>query len=416
MGTGTDVLRSRLYERVLETLNSDLTLEDGGLYETIDAELLADPEMRDLPLAEKLKLREMVFASLRRLDILSLATDDSEITEIMVNGPNRIFIEKGGSLELFDEQFSTPEKLSDVIQQIAGSVNRRINVSSPMVDARLPDGSRVNIVLPPIALDGPAVTIRRFPKEPVSMEQLIDWGSITEEAAEFLKIAVRCGYNIFISGGTGAGKTTFLGALAEFIPETERVITIEDSAEFKLRGVRNLVRMETRPANLEGEYEVTIRDLIRNALRMRPDRIIVGEIRGAEALDMLQAMNTGHDGSLTTVHANSPRDVISRLETMVLMGGMDLPVKAIRDQVSAAIDLIVQQARFRDGSRKIVSISEVVGMEGDMITLQDIFVFKAEGVDSSGKIRGRHMATGIHPKVLGKLKDNGILTRDDWFT
>ena len=386
MGTGTDVLRSRLYERVLETLNSDLTLEDGGLYETIDAQLLADPEMRDLQLAEKLKLREMVFASLRRLDILSLATDDSEITEIMVNGPQRIYIEKGGSLELFDEQFSTPEKLSDVIQQIAGSVNRRINVSSPMVDARLPDGSRVNIVLPPIALDGPAVTIRRFPKEPVSMEQLIDWGSITEEAAEFLKIAVRCGYNIFISGGTGAGKTTFLGALAEFIPETERVITIEDSAELKLRGVRNLVRMETRPANLEGEYEVTIRDLIRNALRMRPDRIIVGEIRGAEALDMLQAMNTGHDGSLSTGHANSARDMLSRIETMVLMG-MDLPLPAIRAQIASGIDILVHLSRLRDRTRRVTGIYEVTGVGNSGIMTEPLYEFTEDGMHD-GRIQG----------------------------
>ena len=289
-----DALRNELYEELVRGLDLKEEIGDEELYRRIDEVLVRKVKEFRLPFQERQRYREALFSALRRLDVLSLAMDDESVTEVMVNGVNRIFVERNGRVEAYEATFTTEEKLADVVQQIASKVNRRVNEASPMTDARLKDGSRVNIVLPPVAIDGPAVTIRRFPKEPVSMEQLIRWGSLTEEAALFLKKLVESGYNIFISGGTGAGKTTFLGALAEYIPSDERVITIEDSAELRLRNVRNLVRLESRPPNLEGKYEVTIRDLIRNALRMRPDRIIVGEIRSAEALDMLQAMNTGH--------------------------------------------------------------------------------------------------------------------------
>jgi pilus assembly protein CpaF len=289
-----DGIRNALYEELVRGIDLKDELEDEDLYRRIDGLLARRAKEFKLTFREKQKYREVLFSALRRFDVLSLAMDDESVTEIMVNGTDRIFVEREGRIEPYEAAFTTAEKLSDVVQQIASKVNRRVNEASPMADARLKDGSRVNIVLPPVAIDGPAVTIRRFPKEPVSMEQLISWGALTEEAAAFLKQLVECGYNIFISGGTGAGKTTFLGALAEYIPAGERVITIEDSAELRLRNVKNLVRLESRPPNLEGEYEVTIRDLIRNALRMRPDRIIVGEIRSEEALDMLQAMNTGH--------------------------------------------------------------------------------------------------------------------------
>ena len=400
----TDV-RKEFYDLVIRDLNLSEEISDEELYRKIDRVIAREGKERRLSFEEKLRIRETVFASLRRLDVLSLAMADEEITEIMVNGANRIFVERGGGLEAYEDTFISNEKLEDVVQKIASSVNRRVNEASPMVDARLKDGSRVNIVLPPVALDGPAVTIRRFPKEPVSMEQLVAWGSLTEEAAGFLKTLVECGYNIFISGGTGAGKTTFLGALAEFIPETERVITIEDSAELRLRRVKNLVRLESRPANLEGNYEVTIRDLIRNALRMRPDRIVVGEIRSAEALDMLQAMNTGHDGSLSTGHANSARDMLSRIETMVLMG-MDLPLAAIRQQIASGIDILVHLTRLRDRSRRVQGIYEVAGMENGEITIRPLFEFREEGTDG-GKILGRLYKSAYSLENREKLEIRG---------
>ena len=300
-----DTVRDELYRRLVSGLDARDEIADEEIYARIDRLLFQEGRNYKLSYGEMLKYRKLLFAALRGLDVLALPMEDPDVTEIMVNGPDEIWLEKEGRISRFDDRFSSPDKLSDVVQAIASRVNRRINEASPMVDARLSDGSRVNVVLPPVAIDGPCVTIRRFPENPMSMEDLVRIGSVTEECAEFLRKLVASGYNIFISGGTGAGKTTFLGALAGFIPEDERVITIEDSAELRLKNVRNLVRLESRPANLEGEYEVTIRDLIRNALRMRPDRIVVGEIRGEEALDMLQAMNTGHDGSLSTGHANS---------------------------------------------------------------------------------------------------------------
>jgi len=380
-------LRKEIYDLVIRDLNLSEEISDGELYERIDRTIAREGKSRRMSFDERIRVREAVFASLRKLDVLSLAMDDPDITEIMINGADHIFVENRGKIEAYLDTFISNEKLEDVVQQIASSVNRRVNEASPMVDARLKDGSRVNIVLPPVALDGPAVTIRRFPKEPVSMEQLVAWGSLTPEAADFLRVLVECGYNIFISGGTGAGKTTFLGALAEFIPETERVITIEDSAELRLRRVKNLVRLESRPANLEGNYEVTIRDLIRNALRMRPDRVVVGEIRGAEALDMLQAMNTGHDGSISTGHANSARDMLARIETMVLMG-MDLPLPAIRQQIASGIDILVHLTRLRDRSRRVQGIYEVTGMRDGEVTIQPLFEFREEGMDG-GRIIGR---------------------------
>lgn len=397
-------LRRELYDKLIFEINPKEETSDAALYRKIDAMLLKEGRENGLSSSERKDYREALFAALRKLDILSIAMEDERISEIMVNGPDRIYVERGGGLEPYDGTFTTPEKLEDIIQQIASAINRRVNEASPMADARLPDGSRVNIVLPPVALDGPAVTIRRFSREPISMEQLISWGSLSREAADFLQRAVACRYNIFISGGTGSGKTTFLGAMAEYIPSDERVITIEDSAELRLRAVKNLVRLESRPANLEGEYEITIRDLIRNALRMRPDRIIVGEIRGGEALDMLQAMNTGHDGSLSTGHANSARDMISRIETMCLMGNVELPLAAVRGQIAAGIDLIVHLARMRDKSRRVQGIYEVQGMEGGEVRLAPIYLFEETGRDGT-KILGELKRTDFPMQRTGKFKN-----------
>ena len=394
-------LRNELYEELIGILDLKEELRDEDLYRRIDEVLLRKAKTVPIPFREKQRYREALFSALRRLDVLSLAMDDESVTEVMVNGKDRIFVERDGRIEPFDAAFTTDEKLADVVQQIASRVNRRVNEASPMADARLGDGSRVNIVLPPVAIDGPAVTIRRFPKEPVSMAKLIQWGSISEEAAQFLKTLVECGYNIFISGGTGAGKTTFLGALAEFIPAGERVITIEDSAELRLRNVKNLVRLESRPPNLEGEYEVTIRDLIRNALRMRPDRIIVGEIRSEEALDMLQAMNTGHDGSLSTGHANSAKDMLARIETMVLMG-KDLPLAAIRSQIAAGIDILVHLGRLRDRSRRVLGIYELLGIRDGEIELATLFEFREEAGDGP-TVKGSLVRTEAALTRNGKL-------------
>lgn len=353
-------------------------IQDTELYGLIDSVLEKRNRQYRLSLQDRIRAREAIFASLRKMDILSLIMEDADITEIMVNGKDKIFIERGGGLESYPGSFMTEDKLKDVIQQIASSVNRRVNEATPMADARLPDGSRVNIVLPPIALDGPVVTIRRFPEEPVSMEDLVSFGTLSAEASEYLKVLVRSGYNIFISGGTGAGKTTFLGALSEYIPENERVITIEDSAELKLRRVKNLVRMESRPPNLEGEYEVTIRDLIRNALRMRPDRIIVGEVRGKETVDLLQALNTGHSGSMSTGHGNNARDMIMRLEMMVLMG-MDIPIRAVRQQIVSGLEILIHLGRLRDKTRKVLGIYELTGIRDDEVVMTPLFEFREEG-------------------------------------
>ena len=362
-------------------------LTDEEVEELIMQEILRFSSSNYLLLGEKLRIQKELFNGIRRLDLLQELIEDPLVTEIMVNGPRDIFVEKEGRLFRWDKQFSSEQKLEDVVQQIVSFCNRNISKSNPIADARLADGSRVNIVLDPIALNGPVVTLRRCPARPIRISQLMEWGSVTREAAEFLKEAVEAGYNIFVSGGTGSGKTTFLNALSEFIPAGERIITIEDNAELQLVTIENLVRLEARNANLEGEHEITIRDLIRTALRMRPTRIVVGEVRGAEAIDMLQAMNTGHDGSLSTGHANSPKDMLSRLETMVLMG-MDLPLAAVRKQIASGVDLIVHLGRQRDASRRVLEIVEVDGIEAGEILLHSLFSFKEE--ESRGeRVQGR---------------------------
>ncbi len=332
---------------------------------------------------------------------------DEDVSEVMVNGPNQVYCERKGKLELTDIEFRDNDHVMSVIEKIVSPLGRRIDESSPMVDARLPDGSRVNAIIPPLSLIGPTITIRKFAKDPFKMQDLIRFGTISEEMATFLEACVKARLNIFVSGGTGSGKTTTLNVLSNFIPDDERIITIEDAAELQL-GQEHIVSLESRPPNIEGKGAIMIRDLVRNSLRMRPDRIIIGEVRGAEALDMLQAMNTGHDGSLATGHSNSPRDMISRLETMVLYAGVELPVKAIREQIASALDLIIQQSRLKDGSRKIVSITEVQGLEGDVIVLQDIFAFRMEGMSPEGKIMGKLVPTGVLPKFYERLEISGI--------
>ena len=390
MGTeGKEGVRSQLRSRIMEELDQRRHISDQELYDLIDRTIQETGRQMYLPLKERLWLRSSLYDSFRRLDILQELIDDPEVTEIMVNGAGRIFVEKHGRMELWDRRFEAVEQLEDIIQQIVSRVNRVVNVSSPIVDARLEDGSRVHVVLPPVALDGPAVTIRKFP-EPITMEKLLKYGALTQEAAEFLRRLVEARYNIFISGGTSSGKTTFLNELSAFIPRGERVITIEDSAELQIVHVPNLVRLETRNANTEGEGEVTMSQLIRAALRMRPDRIIVGEVRGKETLDMLQAMNTGHDGSLSTGHGNSARDMLSRLETMVLMAA-ELPLEAIRQQISSAVDVMVHLGRLRDGSRKVLSISEIGGWENGNIQLRDLFFYSREKgrLEKTGEIENR---------------------------
>ena len=332
---------------------------------------------------------------------------DDSITEVMINGPKKIFVERKGKLQLTNVQFHDDAHLMTIIERIVSPLGRRIDESSPLVDARLSDGSRVNAIVPPLSLIGPCVTIRKFSKNPLSIDNLVGFGSLSEEMAEFLQACVKARLNIMVSGGTGSGKTTTLNVLSSFIPDDERIVTIEDAAELRLQQ-QHVVTLESRPANLEGRGAITIRDLVRNALRMRPDRIIVGEVRSGEALDMLQAMNTGHDGSLTTGHANSPRDILSRLETMVMMAGMDLPVRAIREQIASALDLIIQQSRIQDGSRKITYITEVQKMEGDTIVLQDLFTYVQTGINESGKSVGYYEASGLQPMFLNKFKMNNV--------
>ncbi|MBQ9377109.1 MAG: CpaF family protein [Schwartzia sp.] len=332
---------------------------------------------------------------------------DDTITEVMINGPKKIFVEQMGKLHLTKVQFHDEAHLMNIIERILSPLGRRVDEASPLVDARLADGSRVNIIIEPLSLVGPVVTIRKFSKTPLSVENLISFGTLSEDMAIFLRACVKARLNVMVAGGTGSGKTTTLNVLSSFIPDDERIVTVEDAAELRLQQ-GHVVTLEARPANIEGSGEITIRDLVRNALRMRPDRIIVGEVRSGEALDMLQAMNTGHDGSLTTAHANSPRDVLSRLETMVLMAGMDLPVRAIREQISSAIDLIIQQSRIRDGSRKITFVTEVQKMEGDTIVLQDLFRYVQDHIDENGKSVGSFVPTGLQPNFLDKFRMNGV--------
>lgn len=396
---------------LMEALGGQNHTSDEELYEMIDERILEYGQAKYIPLKERVALRNGLFDSFRRLGVLQELVDDREVTEIMVNGPDKIFVERKGRGEQWGKGFESAEQLEDMIQQIVSRVNRIVNVSRPVADARLPDGSRVHIVLPPIALDGPVVTVRKFP-EPITMETLIRTGSISAEAAAFLRKLVAAGYNIFISGGTNSGKSTFLNALTACIPPEERLITVEDSAELQIRSIPNLVRLETRGPNAEGEGAITIADLIRAALRMNPDRIIVGEVRGKEALDMVTAMNTGHDGSLSTGHGNSPGDMLSRLETMMLMGA-ELPLAAIRSQLASALDILVHLGRLRDRSRRVLSIVEVMGYEEGEIRLNSLYEFEEERGERTGAQAGTGTQTGPETgpdsAVSGSLKRTGTL-------
>lgn len=391
-------LKRELRGKVQERMDFLKDFTDDEVEDTID-EILLEQKLLVYPVEMRRRLKQELFDSLRRLDILQIFVEDSSVTEIMINGKDHIFVEQGGRLRELDIGFESTEKLQDVIQQIVAGCNRVVNEASPIVDARLPDGARVNIVMNPIALNGPIVTIRRFPEKPITMERLLQMDSISQEAAAFLEKLVRAKYNIFISGGTGSGKTTFLNVLSQYIPSEERIITIEDSAELQLQGLPNLVRLETRNSNVEGCNEITIRDLIKSSLRMRPDRIIVGEVRGAEAIDMLQCLNTGHDGSMSTGHANSAKDMLARLENMVLMG-MELPLAAIRQQIASGVDIIVHLGRLRDKSRKVLEITELAGCESNEIQMHPLFLFEETGEDKAGK-------------VIGKLRQKGELLHGD---
>ena len=385
-------------------------ISDEELAERID-QIVTD-RLKDIycPFETKVSISQQVYSSIRGFGLLDSIISDDSITEVMINGPEKIFIEKKGRLTRLDKKFESQRKLEDVIQRIVGLAGREVNQANPICDTRLPDGSRVNVVLPPIALCGPTITIRKFSKEPMTINKLIEYGSITQEIADKLELLVKAKYNIFISGGTGSGKTTFLNALSNFIPKDERIITIEDSAELQITGIDNLVSLETRNANASGAGQVTIRDLIKSSLRMRPERIIVGECRGGEALDMLQAMNTGHDGSLSTGHANSTEDMLSRLETMVLQGADGLPIEAIKQQIASAVDIIIHLSRLRDKSRKTMAITEVVGIKNGEIELNPLYEFKEDEASTMDKVSGRLVRTGNPLKNDYKLKLSGIKT------
>lgn len=402
-------LKTRVQNRLLSELDPSMDIskvnEVRSTIQELFEQVLAEENIV-LSRPERHRLYEQIAAEILGFGPLQPLLDDETITEVMVNGAKNIYIERAGKIIRVPMSFESDDHVMRIIDRIVAPLGRRIDESSPYVDARLPDGSRVNAVIPPISLVGPVLTIRKFFKNPLTIEQLIQFGTITPEALQFLKACVEARINIVISGGTGSGKTTFLNILSSFIPNDERIVTIENAAELQLRQ-EHVVTLESRPANIEGRGEVTIRQLVINALRMRPDRIIVGEIRDEAALDMLQAMNTGHDGSMTTAHSNSPRDTLARIETMTMMAGMELPVRAIREQVASAIDLVVHQERLRDGSRKVVNITEVSGMEGDVITMTDIFLFEQSGYED-GKVIGRLRPTGLRPKFIDKIEAAGI--------
>jgi len=413
-------VRDRVQIRLVESLGPklyDAELSEHALEELVHDRLreLLDQEAVPLSAHEKASIIQLVGDSILGLGPLEPYVRDPNVTEIMVNGPDSIYVERAGKLYPTDARFVNDEQLRRTIDKIVARVGRRVDEASPYVDARLADGSRVNAIIPPLAIHGAAVTIRKFSADPYLVEDLVRFGTMDRAVAMFLNNCVKGRINILVSGGTGAGKTTTLNVLSSFLPEDERIITIEDAAELRMQQP-HIVSLEYRPPNIEGRGEVSIRDLVRNALRMRPDRIVVGEVRGGEALDMLQAMNTGHDGSISTIHANSPRDVLSRLETMTLMAGMDITIRAVREQISSAIDLIVHQARLQDGTRRITHVTEIVGMEGDVITLQDLFVFDIEStLDDQGRVRGRLRATGLRPHFLQKLADRQIKLDPDLF-
>ena len=400
-------LKSYLTGQILTEFESKTVLAEDRRQSVIDC-ILKNYQALNLKLPQSIRdqLFKDILDEILGYGPLQVLLDDPSISEIMVNGKDNVFVEKKGMLTKSEVRFESDDQLIHIIDRIILPLGRRIDADSPTVDARLPDGSRVNAVIPPVAIDGPSITIRKFGKNRLEMQQLIDNGSLTHNMALFIEACVVSKLNIIVSGGTGSGKTTLLNAISKYIPGGNRIVTIEDSAELKLQQP-HVVRMETKPANVEGKYAVTIRDLVRNALRMRPDRIVVGEVRGGECLDMLQAMNTGHDGSLTTLHANTPRDAISRMETMTLMAGMDLPLRVVREQIASAVDLIIQLSRLKDGSRRITHITEVSGMEGDTVVMTDIFKFEQTGLDSDGKIIGELKPSGIRPLFTPRLEANG---------
>lgn len=388
--------KEKIREQVIQTIDMTKEPDEGELHEIIDRVIEREIDYKYITIEQRFRLHKEIFNSIRGLGLIEELLEQESITEIMINGKDKIFVEREGRIEPYSDSIGSDSRLHDIIQQIVGKTNRRVNESNPIVDTRLADGSRVNVVLPPVALDGAVITIRKFGKKQITIEQLMKWKSITREAAVFLEKLVIAGYNIFVSGGTGSGKTTFLNVLSNFIPEDQRVITIEDSAELRLMNVKNIIRLEARQANSQGENEITIRDLIKTSLRMRPDRIIVGEVRGDEALDMLQAMNTGHDGSMSTGHANSPKDMLARLETMVLMG-TEIPLSAVRAQIAAGIDIMVHLSRMPDKTRKVLEINEVTGLANNEIQLRKIYELENNQLKRTGIL-----------EHTGKLKTHGI--------
>lgn len=408
-------VKRKIHTAIIDEMNKSgkIVTDREAMFGIVDDRVNDDEYM--IPRIDRVKVATELFNDIMGYGPIEELIQDPNFSEIMVNGPDKVYVEDKGKLKLTDIKFRDEEHLMNIINRIVSNVGRHVDEASPMVDARLADGSRVNAIIPPLSLIGPVLTIRKFGKKPITAQQLLAFGSLTPDMLRFLEACVRGKLNIVVAGGTGSGKTTLLNVLSSYIPEDERIVTIEDAAEVQLKQ-EHVITLEARPANLEGKGAVTIRNLVKNALRMRPDRIIVGEVRSEETLDMLQAMNTGHDGSLTTTHANSPRDTVARLETMVLMSGMELPLKAIRDQISSAIDIIVQQSRLRDGTRKITSITEIVGMEGDIVSMQDIFVYETDGtVDASGKFVGKFHATGVRPNCLEKIRGNGVSVNNEWF-
>ncbi len=404
----------RVRAAVIERLRGGNVEPDATQVQNVIDDVLADYS-DTITRVERARLSTVLFNEVMGLGPLEALLNDPGVTEVMVNGPRQVFVEQSGKIKLSDVRFRDEEAVTQVIEKIVSAIGRHVDEASPMVDARLKDGSRVNIIIPPLSLVGPVITIRKFSKTPFTVHDLINFGSLTPRMASFLEACVKGNLNMMVAGGTGSGKTTLLNVLSAYIPSDQRIVTIEDAAELQLKQ-QHVITLESRPANLEGRGEITIRDLVKNALRMRPDRIIVGEVRSGEALDMLQAMNTGHDGSLTTGHANSPRDMISRIETMVMMAGVDMPLYAIRSQIASALDVIVQQSRLRDGSRRVVSITEITGMEGDIVSMQDIFAFETDGsTDGQGRFNGRFKSTGVYPKCVSKIRSNGVPVYDEWF-